>query len=179
MLANEEWRALPSDSDFEVSSLGRIRSLPRLRSDGRRVTGKILKDNPCTNGYPQVLLKGKTKMVHRLVAEAFVQNPDGLPFVNHKDGDKANSTPGNLEWVTFSQNVVHARYVLGQLVRPIVATPVGGGEPIRFESIMEAGRSGHSRSAILRCLDGQKLTHHGYRWADAARRAQDSSGTGE
>lgn len=64
------------------------------------------------NGYMRINLKraGKqrTCLVHRLVAETYLPNPDGLPYVNHKDGDKSNNAWHNLEWVTPSQNAKHA-----------------------------------------------------------------------
>src|SRR5690554_7339922 len=64
------------------------------------------------NGYPQVSLckQGlrRTCSVHRLVAEAFIENPDGKATVNHKDGNKLNNSVSNLEWATYSENLQHA-----------------------------------------------------------------------
>lgn len=60
------------------------------------------------NGYPAVSLREKTFKVHRLVAESFIPNPDGLPCVNHLDGNKKNNTVQNLEWCSYSDNMTHA-----------------------------------------------------------------------
>lgn len=59
-------------------------------------------------GYHEVILNGKQYRVHRLVAEAFIPNPNNLPCVNHKDGNKQNNSVDNLEWVTYSENTIHS-----------------------------------------------------------------------
>lgn len=63
--------------------------------------------------YLDIKFKGKHHLIHRLVAEHFVENPDSLKEVNHKDGDKMNNEASNLEWVTRSENLAHAREELG------------------------------------------------------------------
>lgn len=60
-------------------------------------------------GYLSVVIRRKTYMVHRLVAQAFIPNPQNKPFVNHKDGDKTNNHVDNLEWCTAAENNQHAR----------------------------------------------------------------------
>ena len=60
------------------------------------------------DGYRQVIVNRKTKCVHRIVAETFLQNPQMLPCVNHKDGDKLNNSMDNLEWCTHSENTLHS-----------------------------------------------------------------------
>lgn len=86
--------------------------------------GRELRPSPLGNGYMRVNVKhaGRqhTVLVHRAVAELCIPNPDGLPCVNHKDGDKRNNAPSNLEWVTYSQNAQHA-WDTG-LVRPYKRT---------------------------------------------------------
>lgn len=77
---------------------------------------KKLKPSICSAGYfgVQISQNGKVKrfMIHRLVGECFLDNPDNLPEINHKDGNKLNNEYSNLEWVTKSQNKKHA-YLLG------------------------------------------------------------------
>ena len=71
-----------------------------------------MKSRAQNSGYQMLILRNKGKrkamLVHRLVAMAFVPNPDGLPCVNHKDGNKSNNCASNLEWCTHSENLSHA-----------------------------------------------------------------------
>jgi hypothetical protein len=105
---------------YEASSFGRIKSLDRYvrgKSKGvefmKKVKERILKPAIRTGGYYLVTLgdgKGfrKNGSVHKLVAEAFIPNPDNLPTVNHKDGNKLNNHVDNLEWMTGRDNCLHA-----------------------------------------------------------------------
>lgn len=122
----EQWKAL--GGGYFVSSRGRVRG-PR----------KILKPMMTTQGYPAVNIKGKRKLVHRLVAEAFIPNPNNLPIVNHIDGDRHNAVVTNLEWVTQRENVLHGIYVspVGNRPRCKVKCMETGEE---YPSISEAAR---------------------------------------
>ena len=97
---------------YQVSNLGRVRSLPKVDRLGRVHNGKIKAQVNNGSGYLIVNLKhnGKQKMktVHRLVAETFISNDDNLPEINHIDGNKVNNRVDNLEWCTRSENVKHA-----------------------------------------------------------------------
>ena len=110
----EEWRPIVGyEGLYEVSNLGRVRSLDRYVKCGyeayRLQKGKVLSPTKDTNGYLKVVLncngKHKSINVHRLVTEAFLPNPDNLPEVNHKDEDKTNNRVENLEWCTRKYNV--------------------------------------------------------------------------
>ena len=97
---------------YQVSNLGRVKSFPR---NGTQVNAiKILTLKLHHTGYYRVTLsknnKRIDKLVHRLVAETFIPNPNRKPQVNHKDGDKLNNRVDNLEWNTCLENVQHSIY---------------------------------------------------------------------
>lgn len=97
---------------YQVSSLGNIRSVDRINSRGQFVKGQDRKIRLDQYGYPKVRLSKNGKyqdlFVHRLVAIAFIPNPENKETVNHIDGDKMNWSIDNLEWLTTEENNYHA-----------------------------------------------------------------------
>lgn len=105
----EEWMVIYGFEEYDVSNHGRIRSW-------KSGNPEILKPHIGKEGYCTISLydvkEQSVKRVHRLVALAFIPNPENKSEVNHKDGDKSNNRIGNLEWCTKSENELHA-YKIG------------------------------------------------------------------
>lgn len=102
----EQWKDIPGfENKYQISNTGAVKSSCR---------NKEIIMSPALNtfGYPKVGLYKDSKYtsatVHRLVAEAFIDNPDNKPQINHIDGNKANNNVSNLEWCTNSENMQHA-----------------------------------------------------------------------
>lgn len=118
MLLKEIWKPIKGyEGLYEVSNLGRVKALERKKNCNRGyeiIKEHFLKPNNYgTSGYYRVPLTNKEHirkyyLVHRLVAENFIENPKNLPQINHKDGNKENNTADNLEWCTVSFNIKHA-----------------------------------------------------------------------
>lgn len=105
----EQWKTIAEFPNYEVSNYGQVRRVWKNHTN--------LKETMLNKfGYEIVHLSkdgvNKHRSIHRLVALAFLDNPDNLPEVNHIDGNKENNCVDNLEWVTRSQNMKHA-YSIG------------------------------------------------------------------
>ena len=188
----EEWRTAVYDDEvyeklYKVSNWGRILSL------NYRNTGKpdLMTPVEMPNGYLKVHLRknGETKtcLVHRLVAETFLENPENKPCINHKiEGDEGkkinmvffnedgtiNKEKTTIEWATYEENNDY-----GTRNERIAKTQKNGirskkvlqlslsGELIReWESTRECGRNGFDQGAVSRCCNGKQKTHKGFRF---------------
>jgi hypothetical protein len=101
MEANEEWKLIKNYENYEVSSLGNIRNIKTKRILKSTNQGGYLIVGLCKNG------KGQTIGIHRLVAIAFIENPENKTQVNHKDKNRSNNNVSNLEWNTALENNIH------------------------------------------------------------------------
>lgn len=151
----EQWRSIKNyEGLYEVSNWGRVKNTR---------TGRVLKPMKNWKGYLNVILckdgVHKTCKVHRLVAQAFLPNPNNHPQVNHINEDKTDNRVDNLEWcdgaynVRYSQTKTVYQYTLdGQLVRV-------------WPSTQECARNGFYQNAISNCCNGKRKTHKGFRWS--------------
>ena len=126
-MVDEVWKDVQGyEGLYQVSNFGRIKSLERVVKWFARNhwcerfdCEKILSQEKNTTGYKTIKLfkdgKKKKLNVHRLVAVAFIPNPEKKETVNHKDGDRTNNNVSNLEWATYSENNQHAYDVLGKV----------------------------------------------------------------
>ena len=108
-MEQEQWKPIQEfNGEYEVSNLGRVRSMKRYYG----MVGRIMPQTIQRTGYYAVTFhmnnKAYCRKVHRLVIEAFTPNPDSLPCINHIDGNKLNNHVGNLEWCTYQANMQHA-----------------------------------------------------------------------
>ena len=159
---------------YEVSNFGRVKSLDRwVRHGGKKSDytlalkkGKMLSPKDNGHGYKSVHLtvsrKTKDFYIHRLVAMAFIPNPDGLPEVNHKDENTSNNCVDNLEWCTpkYNSNYGNHRIKIG---RPVIMYDHEGNYVDDFISAAEAKKITGAKGITAVC-NGKRRTAGGYIW---------------
>lgn len=127
---------------YQISNLGRVKSLSRITSQNKILPEIILKPQLCGHGYFAVGLCKNGKMtnnyIHRLVADMFILNPSDLQQVNHIDGDKSNNCVENLEWISNSDNNLHAVKNKLKFARKVIVEK--DGNIIEFNSEQECSK---------------------------------------
>lgn len=166
----EIWKDIKNyENYYQVSNTGKIRSLDRVIKDirsERLYKGKVLKQSLCNWGYLTVSLKKSSKskkfFVHRLVAEAFLPNPNMMEVVNHKDENKLNNCADNLEWSTLKDNMLYSKKSNKRSILQYDKT----GKFIKiWDSITEAAKySKVDVSLISQCLSGKNASAANYVW---------------
>ena len=180
---NEIWKDIEGyEGLYQVSNLGRVKSLTRKNCRSDRFI-KLVN----TKGYLTAMLciNGKIKhcRVHRLVAEAFIPNPDNLPCVNHKSEIKTQNTvwvnedgtidpeKSNLEWCTVAYNNVYNNRAKKACQKANVKKQKKVKQLTLDEqlitiwvSMAEAEKNGYSKACVSKCCQGKLQTHKGFKW---------------
>ena len=155
----ENWKTIKNHENFSVSNLGEIKNT---------LTGELLKKHNHPKGYDQVYFAGHTFLVHKIVCEAFHENPDNKPCVDHIDGNKKNNAASNLRWVSYSENNSNPNTKWKNninLCKPVERTEKGGHLfVVSYNSITEAAKDvGTTGTNIRRCIAGRSETSRRYR----------------
>ena len=184
MTESEVWKDVVGFEGFyKVSNEGNVYSVGRKHAQGVKRGGRILKPSYDKDGYLRVNLckngKQKTRFIHRLVAGAFVPNPNGYSEINHRDENKVNNYANNLEWCTREHNVNHGTLIERSAQtrsKKVKATNIETNEVITFNSTVEAGRKGYNQGGVAKAcrgvykgragklVGGDGRTYKGYRW---------------
>ena len=160
-----EWRTIEGFPDYQISDDGRVKSY---------IGGEhYLKPSKGSTGHMHVTLFNKNhnrgyKLLHRLIAEAFIPNPDNLPFVRHLNDIPDDNRIENLAWGTNSDNMKDAirngrKFIFHKQKKPIVA--IKDGKSQKFESYSEAAAAlNTTHSHISECVSGKRRIAYGYKF---------------
>jgi hypothetical protein len=169
----DQWKVIPGFESYEISNTGQIRN-----------RDKLLKPVNNGKGYLKIVLhqdgKEKRFYIHRLVAEAFIQNPEHKPCVNHIDCNPSNNCIENLEWCTHQENVdwmarqgrnkrteqwlKNLHKAQEEAYVAVVGQNIKTGEEIRFSKLNDVRTLGFQPSCVCNCCQGKRKQHKGYRW---------------
>lgn len=165
----EEWKPVVGyEGKYEVSNLGNVDSLNYHKTCVRKRI--VLSESD--NGYLRAALakEGKTKhkLVHRIVARAFIPNPNNFPYINHKDENKKNNCVENLEWCDQKYNINYGTGLKRRAEsqsQPVIQMSIDGVFIERFNSMSEAANKvGTDSYSISLVCKGVHKTSKGYRW---------------
>lgn len=189
----EIWKDIKGyEGYYQVSNMGRVRSLDRIVGKKRRLyKGRVIMERTHDNGYKFVRLNKDNRfyqpLIHRLVAKAFIPNPENKPTVNHIDENKKNNCVDNLEWATYKENCIHGTRneriqrgrdcrVIGEkikqtrkkkgLCKKVRRINPKNNTVVEYDSIMDAVRDigCPGNSGIYYACNNKLKTYKGYKW---------------
>lgn len=168
----EEWKDIEGFENYQISSEGNARNAKNKKN----LISSLMK-----NGYLRVTLYKKRKPyyknIHKLVADAFIPNPDNKPCVGHKDCNKNNNRVDNLYWCTYKENNNHpitkkrrSETKKGQIPKAnppkqVFQYTLDGELVAIWPSTMECKKNGFNRANISACCRGERKIHMGYKWS--------------
>ena len=170
MVDSEVWKDVAGyEGLYQVSNKGNVYSVERINSQRRKWGGYTLKLSIDKIGYPRVNLykdgRNKNVTVHRLVANAFLPNPNNYPEINHQDEDKTNNNVENLEWCTRKYNINHGtrtKRMANTNNNPVKCVHEETGEEIYLKSMAEGALYGFNPKRISDVCLGKQHIHRGY-----------------
>lgn len=176
----EQWRWVPHyEGLYLVSSMGKVARADYIQSNGKGeffVNGHIMRVNLNRKGYPQICLtknnQRDTQRVHRLVALAFIPNPNNLPTINHKNEDKTDNRVENLEWCSWeynhnygTRNRRQSKSMVGKNCKRIPQLDLNGNVIKEWASALCAAiHLGICQTGISLCCTGRIKTYKKYKW---------------
>lgn len=175
----EIWKDIPNyEGLYQISNFGNVKSLKRKvknKNGYRDIKEKILHNYINKNGYYAVTLRKncniEVKLIHRLIAEMFIPNPNNYPCINHKDGNKSNNSINNLEWCSYSYNTKEAfrlglnKHIDFKEKKKISQYDLEGNFIKEWKSIYNASKiTGIARSCISKVCNHNRYSAGGYLW---------------
>lgn len=173
----ENWKpVIGYEGLYEISNKGLIRSIDRViqrNGASHRIKGRILSIYTDNLGYQRITLSKEGKLhtmcIHKLVAEAFIPNPENKPCIDHIDTNPSNNCVDNLRWCTHSENMNNSVTLQHlkecRITKPVLQYDLKDNFIAEYISGREAARQVNIQQAsLVRCLQGTQKTAGGYKW---------------
>lgn len=179
-LPNEEWRDVVGfEGKYLISNQGRVISLRRKTYAGsgnyKYLSPRLMTPSIMYNGYYGVMLCNVSKKdginhrrqhyIHRLIAEAFIPNPQNKPLIDHIDTNRTNNSISNLRWCTQTENMNNPTTMRNHPNNTKIIQLSLNNEPLKYFRSMEATRvEGFNPTCVGNCCRGVQISHKGYHW---------------
>ena len=175
----EIWRDIEGyEGKYQVSNKGRVKALAWKGTGKGNIQKEHILHQADLRGYKRVGLSkngvSKTYQVHRLVANAFIPNPNNYPVIDHINTIRDDNRVENLRWVTHSENnrnEITVNKHIGMLInrkdqsKKVYQYSIDGVLVEIYPSLMECGRNGFCYQHVSKCCNGERKTHKGYLWS--------------